>query len=119
MKTLLTIIFCLIATVASASTVILQWDANTETDLAGYKVYYSNTNVQPFVGTGAVEGASGITIAKGTTTATLSGLNPAKAYYFAVTAYNTSGMESVYSNIVVVPAFPKSPSNLRFIAVSP
>ncbi len=93
-------------TACFASTVVLQWASNTETDLAGYNVYYqADSSTQPFQGTGATQGPSPIDILKQTTatmTATISGLDPAHGYYFAVTAYNTSGVESVYSNIVYV-----------------
>ncbi|OGU03280.1 MAG: hypothetical protein A2X82_17160 [Geobacteraceae bacterium GWC2_55_20] len=86
-----------------ASTVTLSWDANTESDLAGYKVYYkSGTSTLPFNGTDALEGVSPIDV-NSWTTATISGLDPGKAYYFTVTAYDTSGAESTYSNIVYVP----------------
>ena len=86
-----------------ASTVVLQWDPNTDSDLAGYKVYYqADSSTPPFQGTGAVQGPSPIDIGNNTT-ATISGLDPAHPYYFAVTAYNTSGVESAYSNIVSVP----------------
>jgi hypothetical protein len=90
-------------TACFASTVVLQWDPNTDTDLAGYKVYYqADSSTQPFHGTGATQGPSPIDV-HNQTTATISGLDPAHPYYFAVTAYNTSGVESVYSNIVYVP----------------
>ena len=90
-------------TACFASTVVLQWDPNTDTDLAGYKVYYqADSSTPPFQGTGATQGPSPIDV-HNQTTATISGLDPAHAYYFAVTAYNTSGVESVYSNIVYVP----------------
>ena len=103
---------------AQASTVVLQWDATTDTTVTGQKIYYSNTNAQPFNGTGAVQGASGFLVPKGTG-ATISGLDSAKAYFFAVTNYNaTLGMESVYSNIVTVPAFPTTPANLRSISIN-
>jgi hypothetical protein len=82
-----------------ASTVVLQWDPNTETDLSGYRVYYqADSTTQPFQGPGGTP----TLISKTTTTATISGLDSAHAYNFAVTAYNTSGAESVYSNIVSV-----------------
>ncbi len=96
----------LFANSAWALDVNLRWDANTETDLAGYKVYYSpNDATAPFVGTGATEGAAPIDVGL-LTTATVSGLNPTLDYYFAVTAYNTSGLESSYSNVVSVIANP-------------
>ncbi len=86
-----------------ASSVALQWDPNTDADLAGYKVYYNgDSSSLPFNGTGAVEGVSPLDL-HNQTSATISGLDPGHAYYFAVTAYNTSGVESSYSNIVSVP----------------
>lgn len=86
-----------------AVSVTLQWDPNTETDLAGYNVYYSSASSSPpFSGTGALEGASPLD-ARNQTAAVISGLDPGKTYYFAVTAYNKSGAESAYSNIVSVP----------------
>jgi chitinase len=86
-----------------ASNVLLQWDQNTESDLAGYKVYYkTDSSSEPFDGTGAVEGTSPIDV-NSQRSATVSGLDPNKTYYFTVTAYNTSGVESTYSNIVTIP----------------
>jgi len=107
-------IFLLLAGTAHAYTVTLQWDANTDTDLAGYKLYYAIANVQPFTGTGATQGVSPVIIPKGTQIGSLAGLDPAKPYFFAVTAYNTSGLESAYSNIVTVPIIPPI-ANLKAI----
>lgn len=85
--------FCM-STASSASSVQLQWDRNTETDLAGYKVYYDIESA-PLTGAAPVD-------VNNQTTATISGLDPDKAYTFAVTAYNTAGLESSFSNIVTV-----------------
>jgi chitinase len=86
-----------------ALSVLLQWDPNTESDLSGYKVYYkANSSSLPFDGTGAGGGSSPIDV-HNQTTSTVTGLDPNKTYYFAVTAYNTSGIESEYSNIVKIP----------------
>lgn len=86
---LFTIAFLLLTSFVLAQNVTLQWDANTESDLAGYKVYY-----------GTAPGVYGTPIVIGTqTTYTVSSL-PAGTYYFAVTARNTSGMESGFSNEV-------------------
>ena len=79
---------------AFASNVALQWDANTESDLAGYKVYYSPES-SPLEGTTPLD-------VNNQTIATISGLDPAKSYKFAVSAYNTSGVESPFSNIVTI-----------------
>lgn len=74
---------------AMAADVTLQWDPNSETDLAGYKIYY-----------GTASGVYGPPIVVGVqTTFTVAGLPPG-TYFFAVTAYNASGLESGYSNEV-------------------
>jgi chitinase len=101
---MLACVLCLAGqTACFATTVVLQWDPNTDADLAGYKVYYqADSSTQPFQGTGASEGDSPINVGNNPT-ATLSGLDPAHPYFFAVTAYNTSGVESDYSNIVSIP----------------
>jgi hypothetical protein len=86
---LFALIFLSFAGMALSQNVTLQWDANTETDLAGYKIYY-----------GTASGVYGTPVVSGTsTTYTVTGL-AAGTYYFAVTAYNTSGLESGYSNEV-------------------
>jgi len=74
---------------ARAADVTLAWDANTEADLAGYKIYY-----------GTAPGVYGAPMTIGLqTTYTLTNLSPG-TYYFAVTAFNTSGLESGFSNEV-------------------
>ncbi|MBJ6801440.1 Ig-like domain-containing protein [Geomonas propionica] len=86
-----------------AATVTLAWDPSPDTDLAGYRIYYqANNSDLPFQGTGAVEGNAPVD-GGNVTVASISGLDPANAYYFAVTAYNSSGQESVYSNVVQIP----------------
>jgi hypothetical protein len=76
---------------AVAETVSIAWDANVETDVAGYRVYYGNS-----------PGAYSKTVDVGnTTTATLQNLTPGATYYLATTAYNTSGVESLPSDEVV------------------
>jgi hypothetical protein len=100
--------FCFRAT-GYAADVTLQWDANTESDLAGYKVYYkTGLSGEPYNGTGATEGASPIEMAlaqdenpdQGIVEFTLHGLADAVTYFFAVKAYDneTPSLESGYSN---------------------
>jgi chitinase len=100
------LLVCFILLIANAtcfaSTVTLKWDPVDAADLAGYKVYYNaDSAVVPFSGTGATQGAAPVDVAK-LTTATISGLDPSHAYYFAVTAYSSTGVESSYSNIAQI-----------------
>lgn len=106
MRTLLITICLLALTVcAHAADITLQWDANTETDLAGYRVY-QGTGSNPATFTRVQETAA--------TTATIKELDSSKAHSFAVTAYNSAGMESAYSNVVVIPASPAIPAGLKW-----
>jgi hypothetical protein len=75
---------------AFGTDVALAWDANSESDLAGYKVYYGTSS----------RTYTTITNVGKVTTYTVLGLVPG-TYYFAVTAYNTSGYESSFSNEVI------------------
>jgi hypothetical protein len=73
-----------------AAQVSLAWDRNSETDLAGYIVYY---------GTGSRVYNWFIDVGNATT-CTVTGLADGSTYYFAATAYDSSGLESVYSSEV-------------------
>jgi len=102
---MLPIMMVLIAlpTAAFPASVMLDWDPSTDADLAGYRVYYqANSSTLPFEGTGAVEGSAPVDVAN-TLTATVGGLDPANSYFFAVTAYNSAGLESAYSNVIEIP----------------
>jgi hypothetical protein len=78
-----------LAEYASAqSSVTLAWDPSTGSEVAGYRLYeggaskaYTNT-----IDTGNV------------TTQSVSGLTAGGTYFFAVTAYDTNGLESDFSN---------------------
>ncbi len=48
--------------------VTLAWDANSETNLAGYQVYYGTTAGGPYNGSGSSEGASPIVVPLGSLT---------------------------------------------------
>jgi hypothetical protein len=85
------LLLLLLASRAFAGQVTLQWDAVTHPQLAGYKVYYGYASRQ--YSTNVNAGNS--------TTAAFSSLKDAQKYYFAVTAFDTSGNESAFSNEVV------------------
>ena len=97
------------AVARAASDVALAWDANTESDLAGYKIYW-----------GTVSGTYTNSVDVGNvTTYTVKGLPDGKVF-FAATAYDGAKLESGYSNEVSVtldstpPAYPK---NLKAVSV--
>jgi hypothetical protein len=72
--------------------VTLTWDANTETDLAGYKVFSGTAS-------GTYDTNNPIDVGNWTS-CTISGLTEGGTYYYAAKAYNTAGLESDYSNEV-------------------
>ena len=77
-------------TFSYAAQVTLEWNANIEQDLAGYIIYQGtssrNYDVSMDIGNW--------------TSATIENLEDNETYYFAVTAYDTDGNESVYSSEV-------------------
>ena len=81
----------LISVWARAEQVTLAWDANTETDLAGYRVHYGSASGRY---TTSVDVHNVTTTSIGTLTA-------GQTYYFVITAYDVSGNESGYSNQVI------------------
>lgn len=81
-------------------TLDLAWDPNPEPDLAGYRLYYQAGSPQPpFLGYEATQGDSPID-AGDTTSLQVELPDDGRVYYFSVTAYDASGYESAYSNIV-------------------
>jgi fibronectin type 3 domain-containing protein len=85
-----------------AQSVTLQWDPNSESNLAGYNLYRSTTS-----GSGYVKLNGGLITRARYADSTI---NYDKTYYYVCTAVNTSGLESGYSNQVSfsIPA-PNSP----------
>jgi len=76
---------------SNAAQVTLSWDPIAEPDLAGYKLHYgiSSRSYEFSVDVGNA------------TSYTLSGLLEGQIYYFAVTAYDRSQHDSVFSNEVM------------------
>ena len=81
------------ANTASAVQVTLAWDANSETDLAGYRAFLRQEDQNYNFYNPAWEGIA--------TTCTIFDLDEGTPYYFVVRAYNTSGIESGNSNEVL------------------
>ena len=74
----------------------LAWDANRESDLEGYGVYFkAGADGPPYDFFGYV-GISDLPDA-GSPAFTVSGLQPNTTYHFAITAYDTAGNESAFS----------------------
>lgn len=93
----------------------LQWDANSESDLAGYKIYIgleSRVYGDAIIPTGDQALA---VIYEGSLIVPDDDLT---TYYFAVTAYDTAGLESDYSNEVSYEfdtrVAPTAPQNLKW-----
>lgn len=110
MKKLLVVAVLLWSTLAFAGTerITVGWDPNTETDLAGYRLYTSSTaGVYTFVGknpslTPTNPPASYVrSIAKPAVTMTvdMNGID-GQTIYFVLTAFDTAGNESGRSNEV-------------------
>jgi len=82
--------FLLLAPLLNAGSATVSWNANSELDLAGYKIYYGKSSgsyeSQVYVGN--------------VTSYHLTGLEEGKHYYFAVTALDFSGNESTFSKEV-------------------
>lgn len=76
---------------AAVGTVTVGWTANSEPDLAGYKVYYGTSS-------GVYVQAKGSGLNAGLVTEyAISGLKAGTTYFVAVTSYDRSGNESNYS----------------------
>jgi hypothetical protein len=76
--------------------------------LAGYKIYYkTESEAPPYDGTGLTEGNSPIAVSLSklknpkNPEFTIHGLNKDKTYFFTVTAYDKSGRESGFSEVIL------------------
>lgn len=86
----LLILLCSARVVYSAQ-VTLAWDANSEPNISGYKIYY-----------GTASRIYDFTVEVGNyTSVTITDLKEGEIYYFVATAYDEDGNESGFSNEVV------------------
>ncbi len=90
-----------------AESVTLQWDPNSEADLAGYNLYRSSSS-----GFGYSKVNSGLIPS---TSYTDNSVAVGATYYYVCTAVNTSGLESGYSNEV---SYSAGPSNTPPVAIN-
>lgn len=75
---------------AATASLTFQWDPVAVSDLAGYKIYRSTT--------AGAYGSPIATLSASTTTYQMTNLTKGETYFFAVSAYDTSGNESPFSN---------------------
>lgn len=100
------VLVCAALGIVTPTSVLLQWRSNTETDLAGYKVYWgTESRKYKFVANAGLD-----------TTYTVDELKPGYHYYMAVTSFDHIGNESDYSEEVtfyIEP--PEASANSSFI----
>jgi len=83
-------LFLLPAPSVQSAQVTLAWDSSSDTAVRGYKLYWGTEDQQYAL----------LADVGNSTSETLADLQPGTTYYFAATAYDASGNESVYSNEV-------------------
>lgn len=94
LSTMIALVAILIfADVVSAGTAKVSWDANLESDLDGYKIYYDTTS--HVSGTCPVDYTQSYDVTDNATIHWFDDLTPGQTYYFRLTAYDTSANESV------------------------
>jgi hypothetical protein len=83
-QTLLCSSICIVfLAIPEARALTLAWDRNKEPNIAGYRLYYGETN----------SAATKLDVGN-STSAAVNNLTAGKTYYFYVTAYNTAALES-------------------------
>jgi fibronectin type 3 domain-containing protein len=87
-----TVAVTLTVSAPTSSSATLTWTPNTDSDLAGYKVYRATAS--------GAYGAALATVPAGILTYQATGLSANTTYFFVITAYNSAGNESPFSNEV-------------------
>jgi hypothetical protein len=96
---LIVIVFCFIKFPLKEGTATLSWVTNTETDFAGYKIYYGTSTRTDKCPPGGY--SNKLDVAKTTTplkpSYQIKNLATGKTYYFSVTSYDKFNNESCFS----------------------
>lgn len=82
--------FALLINARAGQSVTLAWNPNTETNLAGYRLYWGHASRQYATHVEVPVPLTFVTVA----------VEPGTQYWFAVTAFATDGLESDYSDEV-------------------
>ena len=104
--------FLMVTSSAFAMDIGFEWDPNSESDLAGYRLYQSAISGTYNLGVGNEV----MDISAGTETCTLVGVTDGQ-WYWVLTAYDSNGNESSVSNEVskaVDETAPAPPTTLHF-----
>lgn len=121
-STALLILSCLLVSSnrlnAGTQSISLAWDGNSDANVVGYVVYMGIVSGDYLIANNVGQA----------TNATVSGLQPGGVYYFVVTAYTASGLESAPSEEIVFQAPALTPPlqisavgstvSLKFTAIS-
>src|SRR3984893_9957442 len=104
-RVLFLVLAVLLGSTSALHAATVTWNANPETDIAGYILSYGTS---PGVHPTSVD-------VKNVTTWQLTTLTPGQTYYFVLQAYNTSAMTSVNSAEVVFTVSVTSPPSLTSV----
>jgi len=103
----------LVCNTAAAGTIDVEatWQPNTESNLAGYRLYWGSVSRGSATGpdTFSYQHVQEAPVSD-SPSAIVTGLDDATVYYFALTAYNTDGNGSLFSGEVRFPSVPEEPS---------
>ena len=103
--------------IAGQSRIWSSWAANSDPDIAGYRVYYrAGQGGPPWDGTAAVEGTSSPIMVSGTN-CLLRGLTLGTNYFVAISAVDTTGNESPLSTSMQVTTTTAAPAPPSSVAV--
>lgn len=103
----LLLIIALTAQAQASSSVSVAWNPSASSGIAGYRLYQ-----------GVASGSYTNKISVNQTNATVSGLVTGVKYFFAVTAYTTTGLESPYSNEITYTPSTSTNGSLPIIALA-